>query len=93
MTQLKTVAYIVTLKSNSAHTSLVNATVDFLDDEGFIMHTATARNLLLNAYEEKGYSETTLINVGPAANIVSTNTSITLIDHEAAPDATPPADE
>ncbi len=62
-------AWQLTLRNNERTPARVNATVKFLDKEGFVVESENAYGLTLGPLETKTFTGATLVNTGPARTV------------------------
>lgn len=65
-------AWKLTLRSSGIKSHLFDATIEFQDEDGFVIDTDNAHNLLLNAGEEKDFTGYSLIRLPGARRVAKT---------------------
>lgn len=75
-------SWIVTIKNNGPQTLLFNLTIEFLDEDGFILDQDTEYNLLLKPFETADYSGFALVDLEQSRNTISVNAKTLVTDYE-----------
>lgn len=73
-------SWILTVKNNGRQRLLFNATIDFLDKDGFIVDQDFGLQLLLEPYETKDFIGTKLVNAAISGNIVKISAKTIVVD-------------
>ena len=73
-------SWILAVKNNGRQRLLFNATIDFLDKDGFIVDQDFGLQLLLEPYETKDFIGTKLVNAAISGNIVKISAKTTVVD-------------
>lgn len=71
-------SWVVTLKSNSDKTLLLNARVEFLDKDGFLLLYDFINEMVLKPHEERSFSNTRLLGIALSSQVVNTTVKIDL---------------
>jgi|GEM_PF-1630968 len=75
-------SWIVSIKNNGPQTLIFDLTIEFLDEDGFILNEAKEYDLVLEPYETTDYTGFSLLNLEQSRNTTNVNAKTHVTNHD-----------